>query len=259
MNRNPRLAITVILVFSLGQGCSSLTVSSSAIAFTAKKAEPQVQETDARAPRSPREEEEAYYQFLLGSQAENQGDLGAALRHYEKTLALDPDSLTVRIAIANLHMERGAFREAINFAEEILSIDPGNIEVHLLLAAVYENIRNSRMAERYYQEVLRLQPDRADVYLRLGSLYTKMTKYPEAMEAYRKAMAIAPNLYQLGNCLVLLFGFQKDPGQVIPGLVGVWGDGHRLPKRLHGLRIFCHPRVQIPQPKISIRPIRLET
>lgn len=196
MHRNPRLVITLILLFSLGQGCSSLSTASSATPFTSKNPSSQVKKTSSRHPRTPIEEEASYYEFLLGSVAESQGDLGTALQHYENASALDPDSVAIRITIANLQMERGAFREAITIAEEILVIDPENVDVHLLLAAAYENIRNGRMAERYYREVLRLQPDLPEVYLRLGNLYTRMGKYPEAIEEYQAAMAVAPGVFQ---------------------------------------------------------------
>ncbi|MFQ5847444.1 MAG: tetratricopeptide repeat protein [Candidatus Methylomirabilales bacterium] len=196
MNGKARLTVTLAVVFFLGQGCSLLTASSSAASSTAERAMAGVRETHAVAPRSPIEDGAAYYEFLLGGLAENRGDLRAALRHYKAALALDPDSLAIRLALAGLYMQHGVFRQAIDVAEEILSVDPENVEAHLLLATAYENIRNGRMAERYYRETLRLQPNRADVYLRLGNLYTRARKYAEAVEAYRKAMARDPDLYQ---------------------------------------------------------------
>lgn len=221
MHTNPRLAIILTLVFSLLQGCSSLGTSSSATAFSSKEAGSQIQKTQSRRPRTPAEEEAGYYQFLRGSVAESEGDLGTALQHYEKALALDPDSVAIRIAIANLQMDRGAFREAINTADEILAIDPGNVDVRLLLAAAYENIRNGRMAEQYYRDVLRLQPDLPEVYFRLGNLYTRMAKYPEAIEAYHEATAIAPDFYQARYNLARVYLEIQDVDKAIAELDAV--------------------------------------
>ncbi|MGH7433562.1 MAG: tetratricopeptide repeat protein, partial [Candidatus Methylomirabilales bacterium] len=198
MNKNRRAIVMVGLVFMLGQGCSSLARSPSPVALPppTPKPEPSVEAPSPGSARNLTEESAAYYYFMLGSLAEDRGDLGTALRHYEEALAFDPGSVAIRMSIAELYMRRGMVQEAIRLAEAIVANHPENVEGLLLLATAYESIRNARMAERFYREALGLQPDRADVYLRLGNLFARTTKYAEAAEAYRKAITLDPTLYQ---------------------------------------------------------------
>ena len=81
MKRNPKpqliLIMTLLSVFILGQGCASLTAFSSPVTSTPQQAEPPARETPPRSVRSPMEERGAYYEFLLGSLAENQ-EIGRA-------------------------------------------------------------------------------------------------------------------------------------------------------------------------------------
>src|SRR5512147_1299345 len=66
----------------------------------------------------------AYYEYMLGYEAELSGDWEEALKHYGDALVFDPTSGYLRTQISYMYLRTGKVQEAIDMAETVVKSDP---------------------------------------------------------------------------------------------------------------------------------------
>jgi tetratricopeptide (TPR) repeat protein len=83
---------------------------------------------------------EAYYQFLLARQFEDQGEIDKAVAAYQHAEALDPGSAQIPAELAGLYWRAGRLRDARAAAEAALKINGANVDAHRVLGGIFTSI-----------------------------------------------------------------------------------------------------------------------
>src|SRR5512143_4100450 len=65
----------------------------------------------------------AYYEYLLGYEAELSGDWDEALKHYNEALRLDPSSYYLKTQMSYIYLRTGRVQDAIKTMEDVARSD----------------------------------------------------------------------------------------------------------------------------------------
>ena len=82
----------------------------------------------------------AYFEFLLGRQLEDKGDVDGAAAAFQRAMKLDPASADVPAELAGLYARQSRVREAIEAANAALAINPGHGEANRVLGSIYASL-----------------------------------------------------------------------------------------------------------------------
>jgi tetratricopeptide (TPR) repeat protein len=153
----------------------------------------------------------AYYHYMLARRyrelagINNRGDLvERAITEYKKAMEADPDSLFLRVELAELYWRMGRITDAVRDAEAVLKINPDQEDAHRLLANIYwRNLGDAqpdkvakeslRKAIEHFEALSRINPTDNDNYLVLGRLYRLNNQRDKAEEAFRKVLNADPD------------------------------------------------------------------
>jgi len=198
----------------------------------------------------------AYYHYMLAQRYKdlagiyNRSDyVERAITEFKKAIADDPESLFLRVQLAELYWRASRIQDAVKVAQSVLKKNPDDVQAHRLLARIYlSSLGNSKsggasqeMLEKTISEfetVHRLDPGDAETALMLGRLY-KADNQPQKAEAlFEKILSKNPdsrnvlvNLTQLyydqGKYDKVISLLQNVPGRrVDPGLLYLLGSSY---------------------------------
>jgi tetratricopeptide (TPR) repeat protein len=152
---------------------------------------------------------QAYYHYMLARRyrelagISNRGDfVERAIAEYKKAMAVDPESLFLRVELAELYWRIGRIADAVRDTEAVLKIDPDQIDAHRLLANLYwRNLgaaqpdkvakESLRKAIEHFEALTRLQPSEGENFLVLARLYRLNNQRDKAVEVYNKILTAA--------------------------------------------------------------------
>jgi len=101
----------------------------------------------------------------LGVALKEQGRLEEAVKHFEKTIDIDPQFTEAYNNLGNSYIKLGEFKKAIAHYKMALNITPNDYRIHANLGHVLVNRWQLEEALLHYGEALRLKPDYEDVQL----------------------------------------------------------------------------------------------
>jgi tetratricopeptide (TPR) repeat protein len=150
---------------------------------------------------------QAYYHYMLARRyrelagISNRGDfVERAIAEYKKAMEVDPESLFLRVELAELYWRIGRIADAVRDTEAVLKIDPDQIDAHRLLANLYwRNLgaaqpdkvakESLRKAIEHFEALTRLQPAEGENFLVLGRLYRLNNQRDKAAEVFKKVLS----------------------------------------------------------------------
>jgi len=154
---------------------------------------------------------QAYYHFMLARRYKelagvyNRSDyIDKAISEYKLAIDADPESLFLRVELAELYWRVGRVGEAIHEAEDVLKSNPDYPDAHRLLARIYWHMLGDNQTEKVNKDALakaiehmealtRLQPSDSDSWLALGRLYKLDNQPQKAEEAFKKVLNVDPD------------------------------------------------------------------
>jgi len=145
------------------------------------------------------------YSFLRAGMAnERTGNYPAAVKAYERGLAIEPDNVELLNALGFSLFQQGRSKEAVVALEKALVVDPKHAKAHNNLALAAIDSGELEVAEAHYRESLAINPQPA-IYNDLGFVLERQGLPDEAAEAYRNALKLDPRSatahYNLGSSL----------------------------------------------------------
>ena len=145
------------------------------------------------------------YSFLRAGMAnERTGNYPAAVRAYERGLAVEPENVELLNSLGFALFQQGKSKEAVVALEKALAADPKHWKAHNNLALAAIDSGELEVAEAHYRESLAIKPQSA-IYNDLGFVLEREGLPEEAAEAYRKALKLDPESasahYNLGSSL----------------------------------------------------------
>jgi len=216
------------LIKRLGVGVGVILVGATTL-FAAQDAAPAgAGKTTGEAAAPVADHAAAYYHFMLARRYKelagvyNRGDyIDRAISEYKLAIDADPDSLFLRIELAELYWRMARVSEALHEAEDVLKSDPNYPDAHRLLARIYYHMLGENQTEKVNKDALskaiehmealsRLQPSDTDTWEGLGRLY-KMNNQPEkAQEAFKKVLNVDPDSKEGLSNLAQIYFEQGD-------------------------------------------------
>ncbi|HVW71997.1 MAG TPA: tetratricopeptide repeat protein [Rhizomicrobium sp.] len=113
----------------------------------------------------------------------------------QAALAIDPKSLTARLACARAQKALARFAEAADTLEQLLLFMPGLATVHADIAAIYVELERLDEARDHLIQAAEIDPSLVQAFANLGSVYMRMGRWDLAEAATRHAISLdADNL-----------------------------------------------------------------
>jgi Flp pilus assembly protein TadD len=145
------------------------------------------------------------YSFLRAGMAnERTGNYPAAVKAYERGLAVEPDNVELLNSLGFSLFQQGRSQEAVVALEKAIAVDPNHWKSHNNLALAAIDLGEIEVAEAHYRESLAIKPQPA-IYNDLGFVLERQGLPDEAARAYREAIKLDPKSatahYNLGSSL----------------------------------------------------------
>lgn len=88
-----------------------------------------------------------------------QGNLIAALEHYNFAVKLQPDMAKIYPRLGNIMLKQGQLEQATNYYLTGLELDPQSVGIHKKLGDIFARRKKFERAKFYYSQALELKPD----------------------------------------------------------------------------------------------------
>ncbi len=133
-------------------------------------------------------------------------DPAAALKCYERALALDPRSVDTLYNLGNTCQELGRLERAVAYFERALRLRPDAVELHNNLGSALQDLGRLDEAVACYRRAFALRPDAVDTLDNLAGALRAQRQLDAAEAEHRRALALRPNRIEshLGLGLVAL-------------------------------------------------------
>ena len=143
------------------------------------------------------------YEELAGAYNGRSEYLDRAIENYKLALKADPQSGFLANELADLYLQSGQIRTAVNEFEEAAKKNPDDVNNHRILGRLYmariregqqARLNNDVVRKAIEQYALVAQKDPKDVenWVLLGRLYKLTQNSPDAEKAYKKALELDP-------------------------------------------------------------------
>lgn len=143
--------------------------------------------------------------YLAGMVNAREGNLSTALRQLQRYLQSQPDNLTARQQLANLHLQLDDPRAAEIVAREILEEDSMDIPALRILAVALSLQGLHVESAQAFQQVATLQPDAADARVGLGTAQLRAGNLDSGISELEAALALEPDDAALNERLINVY------------------------------------------------------
>lgn len=140
-----------------------------------------VKELQAAVARTPND---AALRFHLGRAHRIQGNLDLAQTQFREAVRLRADYLPARLALAQMHLDKQEWAQALQQANEILSRAPNHLAAGLIRASALAGSGERDQARQQLLELLRLYPGSRDALFQLGRVEFQSQRLGEAEKAF---------------------------------------------------------------------------
>jgi len=176
---------------------------------------------------------QAYYHYMLARRFKelagiyNRSDyVEKAISEYKLAMEADPDSLFLRVELADLYWRISRIGDAVREAEAVLKINPNQVDAHRLLGHIYlrnlseaqpDNVAKDSLHKAifHFEALTRLKPSDTDSYIILGRLYKLNNEPAKAEAAFKKILTSDPSSGNALSSLAQLYTDQGDYAQAI--------------------------------------------
>ena len=214
-------------LFMVASASWGVQVGTSAPAQAQRPAPAPLETPDAATATSGADHSTAYYHFMLARRYQELAGLydrndyvERAISEYKLAMEADPDSLFLRVNLAELYARLSRVGDAVREAEAVLKVNPDQEDAHRLLANLYlhnlgeaqpEKVASDSLhkAIEHFEALVRLDPTDTDSYVTLGRLYRLNNEPAKAEQIFKKALNADPNSK---SALVYLAQLYSDQG-----------------------------------------------
>jgi Tfp pilus assembly protein PilF len=133
------------------------------------------------------------------------GQVDAAVKCYEKALAIKPDFAEAHNNLGVTIQDLGQLNTAVRSFEKALALKPDYAEAHNNLGIVLMKLHQPDAAVKSYKNAIAIKPDYAKAYNNLGNTFMEMGQVKIAVKSYEKALALKPDYVGVHNNLGISF------------------------------------------------------
>jgi predicted O-linked N-acetylglucosamine transferase (SPINDLY family) len=125
------------------------------------------------------------------------GKVKAALRHYDRALALVPTYAEVHRTIAEIYLEEHNYDRALESIHHAIQSQPAIADGYRLLGDALFGLKNLAGAANAYQRALSINAKDARTLGQLARVLSDQQQYDQAVETFQKAIAIDGNIAEM--------------------------------------------------------------
>lgn len=134
----------------------------------------------------------AQAQFNLGTALTMAGAFDRAIARYERALELRPGYAKALSNLADVLGAQGRFEEAAARYREAIAADPSQAAPHNNFGALLIARGDMAEAERHLREALKIDPSYPEAHYGLGRVYRARGAHEEALHAFKRAARLKP-------------------------------------------------------------------
>ncbi len=146
----------------------------------------------------------------LGHALDRHGKHDEAIRHYLKSLQINPYYTEAHYELGVTLKEQGNSTAAARHYLEALQINPNHVKAHNNLGIILADQVNFKDAVYHYKKALQINPKYAGAYYNLGKIFANQGNIEEAILQYRKGLQFSPNMTQILYHLSWILGTYED-------------------------------------------------
>ena len=154
------------------------------------------------------------------------GQLGSAVKCYEKAIEIKPDYAKAHYNLGNalhdLSLQRFGqlslnkeLDDPIKSYQRSIEIDPSYAEAHNNLGNVFQDLGRLDEALECFEKALIINPDYVEAHYSLGVVLFDLGQFDDAAQSYKKAIELNPNFAQAHNNLGNTFAEQGQLNDAI--------------------------------------------
>jgi tetratricopeptide (TPR) repeat protein len=148
--------------------------------------------------------------YFVGNFLLNQRQVDKAVKHFQKALALQPESANFHKSLADALCREGRMDEAIIQYQKALEIKPDFAEAHNDLAYGLLQIGRMNEAITHFQRALEIQQS-YEAYYNLGYAFRRKGMAAEAMACFQKAIELQPQFIPAQRNLAWMLATWPEP------------------------------------------------
>jgi tetratricopeptide (TPR) repeat protein len=156
-------------------------------------------------------EAHAVSNYLVGNTLLNQRRVDKAVEHFQKALALQPESAAFHAGLGSAFYQKRRMDEAIIEYQKALEIKPDFAEAHKTLGDTLLQIGRVDEAIVHYRKAVELRPGLVEVYNNLGNAFCRKRMTAEAMAYYQKAIELQPQFIPAQRNLAWMLATWPEP------------------------------------------------
>ena len=118
------------------------------------------------------------------------GQLEAAVKSFEKALAIKPDYAEVNYNLGLTLQELGQLDFAVKCYENALVVNPEHAEAHNNLGVTLKELGQLNDAVKCYKKALAIKPEYTEAHSNLGNAFKELGQLDDAVKFYEKALAV---------------------------------------------------------------------
>ncbi len=130
--------------------------------------------------------------YNRGVAYQDKGDLDAAIKDYDKAIAIDPSDAQYFYNRGTAYLDKRDHNWAIRDFDKAIALDPKKTEAYFNRGSAYAQKGNPSRAIEDYDRVIALTPRDSVIYGKRGTEYRKLGKYDLAVADFRKSLSIDP-------------------------------------------------------------------
>jgi tetratricopeptide (TPR) repeat protein len=130
--------------------------------------------------------------FDAAVQAEESGDADRAIRLYEQSSLIDPQTPLPLLRLAFLLYEKGKWKEAIRVGRQLAKRWPRAHQAYSVIGHSYGELGRWTMAERHFRKAVTIKKE-VPLLVFLGDALRCLKRTDEAEECFREALELEPD------------------------------------------------------------------
>jgi tetratricopeptide (TPR) repeat protein len=132
-------------------------------------------------------------EYNLGRLQLNRGEIGPAVEHFSRALAIKPDLAEAHSAWGEALAGQGRLDEAVQRFAAAAVLQPDRADNQLNLGVTLARQGKLAEADRHFVAALQVNPRYAEAHYSLGASLEQQGKLDEAAAAYREAVGLRPD------------------------------------------------------------------
>ncbi|MDX9946354.1 MAG: tetratricopeptide repeat protein [Bacteroidales bacterium] len=120
------------------------------------------------------------YLFVEAVRHKLMGNGGDALKFFEQSLVLNPESDAAYYHMAQIVLSTGDFNTGKRYALKACELQPGNLWYNMMMAGIYHQQNNIDSAILCYERAVKGSPEKVDLQVTLAKLYSQNRNFDKA-------------------------------------------------------------------------------